>query len=80
MYLLKFGMKKTIFLTFLLFGFVLNSIYCQTKLNFDGKRGDKFEALNGSIDSLRNNGSTKIILSGKTKYTDYKIFSHKRDT
>jgi hypothetical protein len=43
--LLKFGMKKTIFLTFLLFGFVLNSIYCQTKLNFDGKRGDKFEAL-----------------------------------
>ncbi|MDG1402745.1 putative porin [Polaribacter sp.] len=73
-------MKKTIFLTFLLFGFVLNSIYCQTKLNFDGKRGDKFEALNGSIDSLRNNGSTKIILSGKTKYTDYKIFSHKRDT
>ncbi len=30
-------------------------------------------------DSLSSN-ETKVILSGKTKYTDYKIFSHKRDT
>lgn len=30
-------------------------------------------------DSLRNS-RTKIELSGKTKYTDYKIFSHLRDT
>jgi len=32
------------------------------------------------IDTLRNTGFTKVILSGKTKYTDYKVFSHKRDT
>ena len=25
-------------------------------------------------------GETKVLLSGKTKYTDYKVFSHKRDT
>ena len=29
---------------------------------------------------LKSSGETKVILSGKTKYTDYKIFSHKRDT
>ena len=31
-------------------------------------------------DSLTNNASTKVILDGKTKYTDYKIISLKNDT
>lgn len=31
-------------------------------------------------DSLRNSGEISVTLSGKTKYTDYKIISHKRDT
>lgn len=33
-----------------------------------------------NIDTLANGGRTKVQLSGKTKYTDYKIFSHNRDT
>ncbi|MGK0449283.1 MAG: hypothetical protein ACJA2M_003088, partial [Polaribacter sp.] len=73
-------MRKTIFLTFLLFGFVLNSIYCQTKLGAGAKRENTFIGADGKIDSLTNTGFTKVILSGKTKYTDYKVFSHKRDT
>ena len=73
-------MKKTVFLTFLLFGFVLNSIYSQTKLGAGAKRENTFVGADGEIDTLRNTGSTKVILSGKTKYTDYKIFSHKGDT
>jgi hypothetical protein len=76
----KFGMKKTVFLTFLLFGFALNSIYSQTKLGGSAKRDNTFVGADGEIDTLRNTGSTKVILSGKTKYTDYKIFSHKGDT
>ncbi len=31
-------------------------------------------------DSLRNSREISVTLSGKTKYTDYKIISHKRDT
>ena len=31
-------------------------------------------------DSIRNSGEISVTLSGKTKYTDYKIISHKRDT
>jgi hypothetical protein len=80
LHLLKFGMKKTVFLTFLLFGFVLNNIYSQTKLGAGAKRENTFVSANGEIDTLRNTGSTTVILSGKTKYTDYKVFSHKKDT
>ena len=31
-------------------------------------------------DSIRNSGEISVTLSGKTKYTDYKIISHNRDT
>ncbi|MDB9777385.1 hypothetical protein OAB30_01040 [Polaribacter sp.] len=34
----------------------------------------------GTIDSLNNSGSVKVTLSAKTKYTDYKVFSFKKDT
>jgi hypothetical protein len=76
----KFGMKKTIFLTFLLFAFALNSLHAQSKLGAANKKQKTFVGTDGLIDTLRNTGFTKVILSGKTKYTDYKIFSHKRDT
>ncbi len=33
-----------------------------------------------SKDSVQNKGEIKVTLSGKTKYTDYKVFSHDRDT
>lgn len=32
------------------------------------------------LDSIRNNASTKVKLSGKTTYTDYRIISFKKDT
>ena len=35
---------------------------------------------NKQSDSTNTSSSTKVTLSGKTKYTDYKIISHKRDT
>lgn len=66
-------MKKKITLLFLLL-FILNtSLIAQRKLI--GNNG--YSNINN--DTL-NTGSTKVILSGKTVYTDYKIFSHKRDT
>ncbi|WP_299049838.1 putative porin [uncultured Polaribacter sp.] len=36
--------------------------------------------LNNGNDSIPNSGEITVTLSGKTKYTDYKIFSHNRDT
>ena len=54
-------------------------MYSQRKLGGNVKRSKEDILLSGG-DSLNNNGETKVILSGKTKYTDYKIFSFKRDT
>ena len=46
-----------------------------------GKRISDLKINNTSVnDSLRNTKEIKVKLSGKTKYTDYKVFSHKRDT
>lgn len=65
------------FFYFLLLAFInLSSLFCQDlRQQIDGNSFG-----NSRNDSLRNSGETKVILSGKTKYTDYKIFSHKRDT
>ena len=69
---------------FILLLFLLSTIhsFSQKKLGM-GTRGKKekysFRA-DGTIDSLNNSGSVKIKLSGKTKYTDYKIISFKKDT
>ena len=73
-------MTKKTFLTFLLISFSFTSFFGQTKLGANAKRENTYVNANGEIDTLRNTGSTKVILSGETKYTDYKIFSHKRDT
>jgi len=46
-----------------------------------GKRISDLKINNTSVnDSLRNTKEIKVKLSEKTKYTDYKVFSHKRDT
>ncbi|MFY9241956.1 MAG: putative porin [Polaribacter sp.] len=50
----------------------------QRKLGGDVKKSQEDISLSGG-DSL-NSRETKVILSGKTKYTDYKVFSHNRDT
>ena len=40
----------------------------------------KFEQAQPFRDSTNTSGSVNVKLSGKTKYTDYKIFSFQRDT
>ena len=73
--LLKIMMNKQVFFFFLFILFSATAAFSQKKF-VDGKFNNVDLNVN---DSLRA-GETKIILSGKTKYTDYKVFSHKRDT
>jgi hypothetical protein len=73
-------MKKIFFLTFLLFTFSLNSLHSQSKLDATTKSKKTFKGTDRLIDTLKNSASKKVVLTGKTKYTDYKVFSHKRDT
>ncbi|KOY52173.1 DUF4289 domain containing protein [Polaribacter dokdonensis DSW-5] len=76
-----FGMKKTFVLSFLIFIFSLSSLHSQRKLGAGAKREQTTRiGLDGKVDTLNTKGSTKVILSGKTKWTDYKIISHSRDT
>lgn len=74
-------MKKTLVLSFLIFIFSLSSLHSQRKLGAGAKREQTTRiGLDGKIDTLNTKGSTKVILSGKTKWTDYKVISHDRDT
>jgi len=74
-------MKKTFVLSFLIFIFSLSSLHSQRKLGAGAKREQTTRiGLDGKIDTLNTKSSTKVILSGKTKWTDYKIISHNRDT
>ncbi|WP_334057037.1 putative porin [Polaribacter sp. P097] len=74
-------MKKTFVLSFLLFILSLSSLHSQRKLGAGAKREKTTTiGLDGKVDTLNTTGSTKVILSGKTKWTDYKIISHHRDT
>jgi hypothetical protein len=68
-------MNKQVFFFFLFILFSATAAFSQKKF-VDGKFNNVDLNVN---DSLRA-GETKIILSGKTIYTDYKVFSHKRDT
>ena len=69
---------------FLLFLFLLSCIhsFSQKKLGMGTRvKKDKYSFnSDGTIDSLNNSGSVKVTLSAKTKYTDYKVFSFKKDT
>ena len=69
-------MNKHLTFTFLFILFSLNLIHSQRILQ--SNNGDSFQDIGN--DSLRNTKAIKVKLSGKTKYTDYKVFSHKRDT
>lgn len=74
-------MKKTFVLSFLIFIFSLSTLHSQRKLGAGAKREQTTRiGLDGKVDTLNTTGSTKVILSGKTKWTDYKIISHSRDT
>lgn len=70
--------KQLIF--FLLFTLlVVTSGFSQRQLG-NAKKEKTFISGQNKIDTLSNTGSVNVTLSGKTKYTDYKIFSHKNDT
>jgi hypothetical protein len=73
-------MNKQLFLLFTLTFFGLNTAFSQRVIK-PTQKGTGFNNLtNIANDTLNNSGEITVKLSGKTKYTDYKIFSHKRDT
>lgn len=75
--LLNMMNKKILFLLIL---FSAYSSYSQRKLSGNERRENTFVKDKGVIDTLSTSKRTKVELSGKTKYTDYKIISHSGDT
>ena len=69
-------MKSNILLALLISLFISTGLFSQREL----KRGKLKQYSNKQSDSINTFSSTTVTLSGKTKYTDYKIISHKRDT
>jgi len=69
-------MKSNILLTLLISFFVTTGLFSQKSL----QRGILNKYANKQSDSLNTFSTTTVTLSGQTKYTDYKIISHKRDT
>jgi hypothetical protein len=69
-------MKSNIQITLLISLFVTTALFSQKSL----QRGNLNNYSNQESDSTNTFKTVKVILSGKTKYTDYKVFSHKRDT
>ena len=72
----NFYMKSNILLALLISLFISTGLFSQRDL----KRGKLKQYSNKQSDSINTSSSTTVTLSGKTKYTDYKIISHKRDT
>ena len=73
-------MHKSLFISVLLAFFLVNALFSQKTLKLSQKFNDRNTSDNRENDALKNTGDINVILSGKTSYTDYKIFSHKRDT
>jgi len=72
----NFYMKSNILLALLISLFISTGLFSQRDL----KRGKLKQYSNKQSDSINTSSITTVTLSGKTKYTDYKIISHKRDT
>ena len=73
-------MHKSLFISVLLAFFLVNALFSQKTLQLSQKFNDRNTSDNRENDALKNTGDINVILSGKTSYTDYKIFSHMRDT
>lgn len=69
-------MKSNILLALLISLFISTGLFSQRDL----KRAKLKQYSTKQSDSINTFSSTTVTLSGKTKYTDYKIISHKRDT
>ncbi|KGL58823.1 putative porin [Polaribacter sp. Hel1_85] len=70
-------MNKSLFYLLILTFLSVNTLFSQKTLK-SFQNGNGFSNIQN--DSLRSSGEITVKLSGKTKYTDYKIFSHQRDT
>ena len=73
-------MSKQLFLFFTFVFYVFNSFFSQRiiKPNQKGKGFNTITTIDN--DTLNDTSAITVKLSGKTKYTDYKIFSHLQDT
>ena len=69
-------MKSNTVLTLLICLFIANGLFSQKKLKYSNSSNYS----NMQKDSTNSSSITTVTLSGKTKYTDYKVISHKRDT
>lgn len=72
----NFYMKSNILLALLISLFISTGLFSQRDLQLDKLN----QYSNKQSDSINSSSITTVTLSGKTKYTDYKIISHKRDT
>ena len=73
-------MNKLFFFSLILSFLITNVLFSQRSIKL-GQKPDGFNSLsNNQKDTNNNSGEVSVKLSGKTTYTDYKIFSHKRDT
>lgn len=72
----NFYMKSNILLALLISLFISTGLFSQRDLKLNQLK----QYSNKQSDSINTSSSTTVTLSGKTKYTDYKIISHKRDT
>ncbi|MEO9571266.1 MAG: putative porin [Polaribacter sp.] len=69
-------MNKQLILFFILYFIGTSSLFSQRVF----EQIDRGSFGNSRNDTISKTGEITVKLSGKTKYTDYKIFSHKRDT
>jgi hypothetical protein len=72
-------MIKRFSLFFIFLFLTIFTLHAQSKSNLDSKRDTSIPLNLNSKDSIIS-GENKVTLSGKTKYTDYKIISHQKDT
>ncbi|QNM84436.1 putative porin [Polaribacter pectinis] len=71
-------MNKPFFILITLLFFGIQSVFSQRP---NKGQNNGFSNINRiGNDSIASSGEITVKLNGKTKYTDYKIFSHKRDT
>jgi hypothetical protein len=73
-------MNKFLFFLSILVLFAVNNTFSQ-KFGKPTKIGNNFNSTNNiQNDSLKSSNNVAVTLSGETLYTDYKVFSHNRDT
>ena len=73
-------MNKSLFFSLILTLFIANTLFSQRPMKLNQKINGLNLATNNQNDSINNYEEISVKLSGKTTYTDYKIFSHQGDT